>query len=199
MCGSKLTKLRSSISNIAFISFIQDNHVTGLGHYCITELLVVNGAIMAAVASSVFKGVQPTARDIQTARASSRVLARVVRADRNLDVEVVENEHRERISLPAGAVRLLLDLLTEMAEGKAVTLLPLDAELTTQQAADLLNVSRPYFVGLIERGDIPHRMVGTHRRALLRDVLDYKSRVDEARLESLSELARQAQELNMGY
>ncbi len=154
---------------------------------------------MAAVVSSVFKGVQPTAKDIQTARASSRVLARVVRADRNLDIEVVENEHRERISLPAGAVRLLLDLLTEMAEGKAVALLPMDAELTTQQAADLLNVSRPYFVRLIEKGDIPHRMVGTHRRALLRDVLEYKSRIDEARLESLSELSRQAQELNMGY
>lgn len=154
---------------------------------------------MATAASRVLKGIQPTPRDIQTARTSSRILARLARADRSLDVEVVQNEHRERISLPAGAVRLLLDLLTEMAEGKAVTLLPMDAELTTQQAADLLNVSRPYFVGIIEKGDIPHRMVGTHRRVLLRDVLEYKSRIDEARLESLSELARQAQDLNMGY
>jgi excisionase family DNA binding protein len=80
-----------------------------------------------------------------------------------------------------------------------VTLLPLYTELTTQEAADLLNVSLPFLVKLIKSGALPYRKVGKHRRIYLRDVLAYKEAIDRARHETLDELVAQAQELNLGY
>ncbi|KAF0245889.1 MAG: excisionase family DNA-binding domain-containing [Planctomycetota bacterium] len=81
----------------------------------------------------------------------------------------------ESIPLPVLAVRLLLDLLVHMAEGKAVTLVPLRSELTTQQAAKLLGVSRPFFVEQLETGRLPFHKVGTHRRVSLEDVSKLKA------------------------
>ena len=141
----------------------------------------------------------PTEQESEQARESSRVLSMYARRSESLQVELRDNNHREAISLPAGAVRLLLDLLTQMAEGNAVTLMPMHAELTTQQAADILNVSRPYLVKLLDSGMIAHRKVGTHRRVLLRDLIAYKRKVDAERASALDELTRQAEDLNMGY
>jgi excisionase family DNA binding protein len=139
--------------------------------------------------------VTPTVDDVRLAKASSRRLAPF--QNHNLRVRI--NETEERIELPAAAVRLLVDLLSAMAEGNAVTMIPIHAELTTQRAADLLGVSRPFLIRQMEEGVIPYRKIGTHRRVLFSDLMRYKQEIDSKRHEALDELATQAQELKMGY
>lgn len=147
--------------------------------------------------------VTPTAADTKLAQESSRKLAKFLgsRKKKELHLRIQsDNEAEETVAVPLSAFRLLTDILTEMARGNAVTLIPVHAELTTQQAADLLNVSRPYLIDLIEKGQIPHRKVGTHRRILFQDLMAYKQKTDAARLKALDELSALDQELGgMGY
>ena len=110
-----------------------------------------------------------------------------------------ESEDEEVFQLPETAVRLLVDLLSEMSHGNSVAVVSLNSEFTTQQAAEYLNVSRPYVVNLLEKGEIPFRKVGSHRRIRIEDLIAYK-KVSEGRSQkALDELAVQAQNLGMGY
>lgn len=86
-----------------------------------------------------------------------------------------------------------------MAQGKAISLFPSDSEVGTQQADDLLNVSRPHLVKLLEAGVIPHKKVGSHRRVMVEDLLGYATQQKNIRSEHLQFLAQQAQDLNLGY
>lgn len=86
-----------------------------------------------------------------------------------------------------------------MSKGNAVTVMPIYVELSTQQTAELLNVSRPYLVNLLESGKIPFRKVGVHRRVMAKDVIDYQKAIDNERLKALDDLAAQAQDIGMGY
>jgi len=101
------------------------------------------------------------------------------------------------VPIPARLLSLIVDFLKVVAERKPVSLIPFAAELTTQQAADFLNVSRPFFIKLLDRGEIPHRMVGTHRRVLMSDLLEYKARSDAARRKAIREMIAEAQKLGL--
>src|SRR5205085_8294176 len=105
----------------------------------------------------------------------------------------------EVVTLPASAVRLLAELLAQLSRGAAVTVVPTHAELTTQQAADFLDVSRPFLVARLEAGEIPFRKVGAHRRVLLEDLVVYKQEMYAKRRETLKELTQLGQDLGMGY
>jgi excisionase family DNA binding protein len=148
-----------------------------------------------------FETVAPTEADALLARESSRQLA-VHKFGRRASVRIQLLDGAnggETLAVPASAVRLFMHLLTEMSQGNAVTLIPTHAELTTQQAADLLHVSRPYVVKLLEEGKIPCRSVGKYRRVRFDDLMAYKRQDDDARAKVLDELAAEAQELGMGY
>ena len=141
----------------------------------------------------------PSKDDVELARASGQRLAPYARKGLALTFRVRDAENEEAIELPAGAVKLLMAVLEDMASGRAVTIVPQNAELTTQQAADVLNVSRPFLIGLLDERKLPFRMVGTHRRVRFEDVLNYKEAIDTERRKVLGQLAAEAQELGMGY
>ena len=103
------------------------------------------------------------------------------------------------VNIPKKAFALLLEVLSNMAEGKSMTLIPSDADISTQQAADMLNVSRPHIVKLLETGAIPFKKVGAHRRIELKDLIKYEKQIKVAKEKNLSFLVKQAQELNLGY
>lgn len=143
----------------------------------------------------------PTAEEIALARESGRELSAYLqtRAETQ-EIEILDAKGTTHpVRVPVSALRLLVDILTEIGEGNAVSLIPIHAEVTTQEAADVLNVSRPFLVQLLERGEIPFHKIGTHRRVRYQDVVAYKERTDAKRRGALDELAKQAQELNMGY
>ena len=129
-------------------------------------------------------------------------LGRFLRDSPNLSgatVRLKADDNNATLEIPGDALRLLVSVLAEIANGNAVTVAPVHAELTTQQAADLLNVSRPYLVNLLEDGKIPHRRVGNRRRILLADLLTYKRIDDVERSAVADELAAEAQRLGLEY
>ncbi len=140
----------------------------------------------------------PTIEEAEEAKVSSRALSKYASNDR-LNLKIILNgDKTEDLILPVSAVNMLLEVLTEMSKGNAMTLMPINAELSTQKAAEILNVSRPYLVNLLEQGEIAFRKVGAHRRVMAQDVFEYKQRIDSERLQALDELADQAQALEMG-
>jgi excisionase family DNA binding protein len=138
----------------------------------------------------------PTEKDVLLARASQRQIGGMTFGRRqSVKLEI----DGKLTSIPVGLARLLIEAITRMAEGKSIAVVPLDDEISPQEAAEILSVSRPFATMLFDKGAIPSRMVGTHRRALTSDVLAYKQRERAARLQVLDELAAEGQRLKMGY
>lgn len=111
----------------------------------------------------------------------------------------VENDGHETVEIPAVAAQLLLRLLKDLAQGHAVTLIPVHAVLTTQEAADLLGVSRPFVIKLLQNNTLPYQMVGSHRRIKFEDLMAYKRAKDDSREQALRDMAADAQEHGLGY
>ena len=141
--------------------------------------------------------VVPTEAEAMMAGEASRILAAM--NIRN-EVHIVFDDNKSMgMVLPSSIVRMFQHILTETAQGNAVTVVPINAEMTTQEAAEFLNVSRPFVVKQMEAGILPHHKVGTHRRIRFQDLLAYKKEIDQRRELSLSELTSEAQKLGLGY
>lgn len=142
----------------------------------------------------------PDAHEVELAARSRQALRLLAEATGDLTLTISgAGGSTGAVPIPASAVRLLFAALSQMACGNGISLLPLEAELRTQEAANLLNVSRPYLVGLLESAEIPFRLVGNQRRVKLRDLLAYKARSDADRRGALAELAQLGQDIGVGY
>jgi excisionase family DNA binding protein len=149
------------------------------------------------MAHSLADPIVPTREDAALAKAVQVALERGDATGAALNVQVSVAGKETTLDLPPLVSEMLKDILKAIAAGKAVSLVPIEAEITTQQAASLLNVSRPYLVGMVEKGLLPVRMVGNQRRLPLQDVLAYKAENRARRREALAELAAHDQALRL--
>ncbi|NBC03768.1 MAG: excisionase family DNA-binding protein [Bacteroidetes bacterium] len=143
----------------------------------------------------------PTRKEQKAAKESKDILERISGKQKSSSetIEIGIAGEAEPVKIPVSAFRFLNTIIEHMAQGKAITVNPVDAEITTQEAADLLNVSRPFIVKLLEEGEIPFHKVGSHRRIKLKDFLAYKSQYKKDQREALDELTKISQELGLDY
>lgn len=143
----------------------------------------------------------PADREVKAALQGQRALAAYLSTSVETQrIQIYDDKDQaHQIELPTSALRLLVDILAELADGNAVQVVPVHAELTTQEAAELLNVSRPHLVKLLESEALPFHKTGKHRRIRFADLMRFKAERDRTSTEAMSELARQAQDLGMDY
>ena len=160
------------------------------------ELLMQKVIAMPAVRDP-HEIVIPSEQGAEIAAESGRLLAACLKQGDTVRIRIIDNE--QDIAVPVSAMRMLIGILDHMAQGDAISLMSHHAELTIQQAADFLNVSRSYLIKLLEEGAIAYHKVGTRRRVLFKDLMEYKRNSQIDRSAVLDELAAQAQKLDMGY
>jgi excisionase family DNA binding protein len=112
--------------------------------------------------------------------------------------EQADGSDSARLEVPPATLRLLSQILALMARQQTFVLYPESSELTTKQAAEVLGVSRPFLIRVLEAGEIPYRKVGRHRRVLMKDVLSYKKTTQVKRQAAMDELVRISEEMG-GY
>lgn len=143
----------------------------------------------------------PDEKAIAAAVESSRRIAAFVST--KLETQRIDlvgvSEDRQTVEIPTVALRLLGEILSELALGNTVKVVPIHAELTTQEGADMLNVSRPHLVKLLDEGNIPHTKTGRHRRVKFTDLMKYRAQRDRQSLAAMADLSAMDQELKMGY
>lgn len=152
------------------------------------------------IAQSKPRSISPLkANELGLVERSGKIFARHTDKRGRLTFQIHGPKGNEDVIVPAAVARMFEYILAQASEGNGISIMPRQVELTTQQAADMLNVSRPFLIGLLDGGKIPSRKVGTHRRVYARDVLDFKRASDARSSRALDQLVRQAQELDMGY
>jgi excisionase family DNA binding protein len=139
----------------------------------------------------------PSEDDVKLAKETKKLLALRLSSNLPLDLREMSTPKEPPIRIPAPAAYLLVQILDEMSHGNAVKLLPIHAELTTQETADLLNVSRPTLIRLLNEGKMEFHKVGTHRRVPFKSALAYKKQIDKERKAALAELVAYDQELGI--
>ena len=182
--GLSLSRQNAS-ARVAFVSF--DSYVSVRSPLMIPPRLAQPDASLSAEAAAAAKALAGLVTRPRRGRA------------KRISLEARDDSRRVTAEVPREVFELFLQLLTELAQGRAVTIVPGNKEVTTQEAADLLNVSRPYFVQLLEEGRIPFRKVGTRRRVRFEDLMTFKNRDDAARRKVADALAKEAEELGLEY
>jgi excisionase family DNA binding protein len=144
---------RATVSNIAIFVYFEYGVAASVG----SEWIMTNAPLSQTSL--------PTEREVQAAIHSQRALAAYLTQVETQRIQIFDEQNQaHQVDLPTSALRLLVDILAELADGNAVKVVPIHAELTTQEAADLLNVSRPHLVNLLETRALPHHKTGKHRR-----------------------------------
>lgn len=141
----------------------------------------------------------PAPGEIEAAVRGQRELAAYLSTKmetQKISIQDADNNTRQ-VELPTSALTLLMSILGELAVGNAVQVVPVHAELTTQEAANILNVSRPHMVKLLEDGKLPFHKTGRHRRVLFADLMDYKHQRDNESSRAMQALADHSQELGL--
>lgn len=115
----------------------------------------------------------------------------------NLDQFVMLKSDGQEIEIPSIVTKILYEIITILSKGGALTIIPMEKELTTQQAADILNVSRPFLVNLLENGEIPFHKTGTHRKILMKDLREYKERINKNRTNKINEIINLSQKYGL--
>jgi excisionase family DNA binding protein len=155
----------------------------------------LRGGIMTALALT---PVQPDESDISTAvEALPHVTSYLAEHSGSVIRLVVADDPEGSLVVPRSALELLAQVLAHMAAGQGVSVVPAHAELTTQQAAELLNVSRPFLIRLLDAGEIDYRKVGKHRRIKAQSLMAYVARDDQERRRAADELTRFNQEMGL--
>jgi excisionase family DNA binding protein len=181
-----IRRKKNLISFIAVVAFVSNNAI----------LEKRRPKVPGATAPSKISGISQqakTALKTLTGKSSGR------KRKRGFRVVYDSGNARDAVTIPPAAGDLLLEILEQMANGVEVAVVAIDAELTTQEAANSLNVSRPHLIKLLDSGHIACRRVGAHRRIKVRDLLEYKRREQARSMAALAELASEAQKHNLGY
>ncbi len=148
-----------------------------------------------------FQETLPSAEEASLAKLCSQELSAILETKADTQTFAISNPKGgvHSVNIPVSALRLLVDVLTELGEGNSVRLVPVHAELTTQETADLLNLSRPTLIRLLDEGALPYHRVGNRRKVKFSDLRAYQQKLEQDRLAALSELSALDQELGLGY